>query len=414
MGKLITAFLSLCMVWWKKKVGVWVPLWAHKELAWHRDKWFKYWTEVLLYLQRTFAVRLTSLDHFTPWSSLSEQLSSSHISLLPLKAAFRLCVCLPPASHLYQTHLPAGRSIWGEEGWWGKWEASDGTPKICSWGRSNKSPLKAVGGQTGEQCQTYLSPDQGEDFLDPNLFPSAELGLEYLPRMELFNPICTESTKTRAWAHGGTLTLLQACPSERPWVRHLYEKHSTWKEVWARGGRRARVGEACSNQRPFPGPQGATCWAHCSPSPLPRCSTRVCPLKRASSGLLFFCLHRASNTLTHTCSPHPPTQLSVATKLGNHAHFSPENPCRALPAATSLTDVLLQHSLSFLHRGSLGKYFTPHAKLLVLPIGGDGITKFSLGHPRLWGADSWTLHGLSCWWVTFFFVCGKQFSLESG
>lgn len=116
-------------------------------------------------------------------------------------------------------------------------------------------------------------------------------------------------------------------------------------------------------------------------------------------------LHRASSTLTHTCSPHPPTQLSIATKLGNYAHFSPENPCQALPAATSLTDVLLKHSLSFSHSGSLGKYLTPHAKLWVLSVGGKGITKFSLGHPQLRGADFWTLQGLSYGWVIVFLCC---------
>lgn len=92
MGKLITAFLSLCMIWWKKRVGVWVPLCAPKDLPWHGDKAIEYCTEALLYLRRTFAIRLTSLDHFIPWTSLSEHPSSSHISLLTLKADFRLCL----------------------------------------------------------------------------------------------------------------------------------------------------------------------------------------------------------------------------------------------------------------------------------------------------------------------------------
>lgn len=68
-------------------------------------------------------------------------------------------------------------------------------------------------------------------------------------------------------------------------------------------------------------------------------------------------------------------------------HFSPENPCQALPAATSLTDVLLKHTLSFLHSGSLIKYFTSRAKLLVLPVRGNSIAKSSLGHAGLRGAD---------------------------
>lgn len=65
----------------------------------------------------------------------------------------------------------------------------------------------------GEQCQTHLSPDYVGRFLDTNLFPSAELGRGYLPVTELLDPICIESTKTRAWALGGTLTSLQVSPS---------------------------------------------------------------------------------------------------------------------------------------------------------------------------------------------------------
>lgn len=94
-------------------------------------------------------------------------------------------------------------------------------------------------------------------------------------------------------------------------------------------------------------------------------------------------------------------------------HFSPENPCRALPAATSLTDVLLRHTLSFLHSGSLVKYFTPRAKFLVLPVGGNGVAKSSLGHTWLQGADAWTLCGLPCRWVTRLCL-GRSFPLKGG
>ena len=94
-------------------------------------------------------------------------------------------------------------------------------------------------------------------------------------------------------------------------------------------------------------------------------------------------------------------------------HFSPENPCRALPAATSLTDVLLRHTLSFLHSGSLVKYFTPHAILLVFPVGGNSVAKSRRSHVWLWSTDPRTARGLPCRWVTDLCL-GRSFPLKWG
>lgn len=88
----------------------------------------------------------------------------------------------------------------------------------------------------GEQCQTHLSPDHARRFLDPNLFPSAEPGVGYLPRTELLNPIFTESTKTRACALGETLTLLQVSLLRGLELdTYTCKNHSARKEVWDQG-----------------------------------------------------------------------------------------------------------------------------------------------------------------------------------
>lgn len=147
----------------------------------------------------------------------------------------------------------------------------------------------------GEQCQTHLSPDQAGRLLDPKLFPSAEPGLGYLPRTELLNPICSESTKTRACA------MVKHSPCCRwPLLKgleldtYMCKKHSAWKEVGDHGLLTDPGWEKPAAIR-------GHCLGHQEPPAEPSAPylCPVCPLKPASSGH-FFCLfiERATPSLT--------------------------------------------------------------------------------------------------------------------
>lgn len=112
-------------------------------------------------------------------------------------------------------------------------------------------------------------------------------------------------------------------------------QHSAWTEVWDRGmltdpGWETPVaarGHCLGHKEPQAEPT--------APVSSPTHSTRVCPPKCVPQTLICSSVSSSREQLTDTCSPHPPTQLSIATNLGNSAPFPPENPCQVLPAATS-------------------------------------------------------------------------------
>lgn len=158
MGKLITTFLNLCITWWKKRVGVWIHVCAHKELPCHGAKALKWWTEALLYLQRAFATRLTSTDHLIPEAlspnilpqhpqacSLSKLVSASPFSLPssthPSSSLASLCIQGSPQGSVMtswaEVSLPMEVLLWvqfGEKQVLGrsKEQASEGPPKVFS------------------------------------------------------------------------------------------------------------------------------------------------------------------------------------------------------------------------------------------------------------------------------------------